>query len=294
MTMDQNEAQQLLLSDDYNDRLRAARFFATNPQAVPGSFLVEAFAKEQVIPVRRALRRVIDSLQQSEAESHEPSDDHRQRIRDEALREATGIVLHELSPIIGTIILGAQTEIQHFENSETSRQLGRLTSLLKAFETWNKAARQPNDEEFDLSEVIKQVAEEEGAKLPLVRVDLVGATPLPVVGDRVLIDLALCNGLRNALEATKPSTQEETASKVLITWDETPELVWVAVLDRGPGLPLGAEAEKLGASTKRGHLGMGLAVARQAVRSLGGQLSLQPRLDGGVRYEFSWPKKRTS
>jgi signal transduction histidine kinase len=290
--MDKNEAQQLLLSEDYNDRLKAARFFANNPSAA-GSFLMEALATERVTPVRRALTRVVNKIDPEPGEDDKDSDEYRQLMRDEALREATGIVLHELSPIIGMIILAAQTEIQSFEDSETSHELARLTSLLKAFETWNKAARSPNDEEFDLSELIKQVAKQESAKRSPVMVELVGATPFPVIGDGILIELALRNGLRNALEATETLPRHDAARKILITWDETPEIIWVAVLDRGSGLPLGVEAQQLGASTKQGHLGMGLAVARQAVRSLGGELFLQPRLEGGARYEFNWPKKRT-
>lgn len=288
--MDKNEAQQLLLSEDYNDRLKAARFFANNPSSA-GSFLLEALARERVSPVRRALTKVVSKIN-PEFPDDKGSDEYRQQVRDEALREATGIVLHELSPIIGTIILAAQAEIQTFEDSETSRQLARLTSLLKAFETWNKAARAPNDEEFDLSELIKEVAKRETSKRLSITVELGGATPFPVIGDRILIELALGNGLRNALEATEAFSKDDSTRKVLVTWDETPETTWLAVLDRGPGLPLGLETEQLGASTKEGHLGMGLAVARQAVRSLGGELFLQPRLEGGARYEFNWPKKR--
>jgi signal transduction histidine kinase len=286
------EAEQLLRSNNYHDRLKAARFFAADPQPPIAPLLIEALAKEQVVPVKRVLAQALASLNEDNAPDAiaRLTVEDRETIRRAALIEATGTVLHEIGPIVGLALVKAGKEIADFEDSETRRELKRLAALLEAFREWNKAAREPKSEEFDLAELIKKVVvvELETIQSHDLRVELTGRSPFLTTGDQLLIELALSNGLRNALEASKTSAASKT---ILIAWEETPQVTWLAVLDRGPGLPPGGKHGEIGISTKRGHFGMGLAVANQAVQSLGGTLSLQPRSEGGVRYEFSWPRK---
>ena len=51
------------------------------------------------------------------------------------------------------------------------------------------------------------------------------------------------------------------------------------------------KAFEVGVTTKpkADHLGMGLAIARRAAHSLGGQVSLSPREGGGASFELRWP-----
>jgi signal transduction histidine kinase len=105
--------------------------------------------------------------------------------------------------------------------------------------------------------------------------------------------MALENGLRNAVEATAGHHDDTGLPSVVVTWGTTDRDFYVSVLDRGVGLPGGVHRVfDIGSTTKRGHLGMGLALAKQAVRTLGGRVALRPRKDGGVGYEFRWPRPR--
>jgi sensor histidine kinase regulating citrate/malate metabolism len=50
-------------------------------------------------------------------------------------------------------------------------------------------------------------------------------------------------------------------------------------------------AVEIGTTTKTGHLGMGLAIADQALSSMAGKLILVPN-QRGVRFEIRWPKSK--
>lgn len=94
------------------------------------------------------------------------------------------------------------------------------------------------------------------------------------------------NGVRNALEASA-SVDEP----VVVTWGQSATELWVAVLDAGDGLKLEqAAAMSLGTSTKAEHLGMGLAIARQAISSLAGTIILESTATSFTRFEVSCPR----
>ena len=111
-----------------------------------------------------------------------------------------------------------------------------------------------------------------------------------VTSDPALVRLVVCNGIRNALEAVATANPTEP-HLIIINWGETDVDYWVAILDRGAGIvgPLDAAFE-IGKSTKQGHSGFGLAVARQAIETLGGTVRLEPGADGGARYEARWER----
>ena len=115
-----------------------------------------------------------------------------------------------------------------------------------------------------------------------------------VLGDRGLLSLVLGNGLRNAIEASMDVDSRDPPG-VVIAWDETNTDYWVVILDRGAGLPAGSHyAFEAGRTSKPGHAGLGLAIAKQAADSLTGRIVLKPRADGGTAYELSWPKREVA
>ena len=76
-----------------------------------------------------------------------------------------------------------------------------------------------------------------------------------------------------------------------MTWGMTDIDYWVAVLDRGPGIVGPAESTfGIGETTKKGHSGFGLAIAKQAIETLGGACTLQPAAEGGARFEIRWER----
>jgi signal transduction histidine kinase len=107
------------------------------------------------------------------------------------------------------------------------------------------------------------------------------------------VKLVVANGLRNAIEATESLSEIIDASnRVVVSWGETDRDYWIAIVDWGPGLPLGFDRIfDIGSTTKKDHLGMGLAIAERAALSLSGNVSVTPREDKGTRYEFRWPRR---
>jgi len=108
------------------------------------------------------------------------------------------------------------------------------------------------------------------------------------------------NGVRNAIDSTielnRAAPPDSPIGRILVTWGDDDRSLWVVVLDRGVGLPPGFyEAFEIGTTTKskETHLGMGLAIARRAARSIGGEVSLTPRAESGASFELTWPGKAT-
>ncbi len=111
-----------------------------------------------------------------------------------------------------------------------------------------------------------------------------------VTSDRALLRLAVSNGIRNAVEAVTGAPGDEP-HPIIVAWGATDVDYWVTVLDRGPGVVGPAEsAFGIGKTTKKGHSGFGLTIARQAIETLGGMCTLQPVTEGGARFELRWER----
>jgi signal transduction histidine kinase len=227
---------------------------------------------------------VVDEPEREDVEERQFADVHAQ-----AIEETTATLVHELEPILGLEWLHATKEIADYPKSQTKRQLDRFESLLRAIDTLSRAASVPKIEEFDLAAVLRRVMSAE--QRDLVEIEVAGPEPMLVWGDVSLVELAVTNGVRNAVEASSGVGIDSPRKRVVVNWGETDKEYWIVVLDRGTGLPVNAvRMFDIGATTKQGHLGMGLALARRAVISLGGKLTVVEREDGGVRFECRWPK----
>ena len=87
------------------------------------------------------------------------------------------------------------------------------------------------------------------------------------------------------------TTQGLDLSPVIVTWGETDVDIWVSVLDHGPGIAGPVESVLgIGKSTKVGHNGFGLPIAKAAIEALGGTLILESSTGGGAKYELRWEK----
>ena len=77
----------------------------------------------------------------------------------------------------------------------------------------------------------------------------------------------------------------------MVSWGTTDVDNWVSIVDVGIGFKGNVQrAFDIGTTTKAGHHGMGLAIANQAIVSMGGGIILVPN-ERGVRFEMRWPKK---
>jgi signal transduction histidine kinase len=289
-----DDALALLLSDSAHQRLKAARFLIRNSQASDVTTLRQALHRESVSYVKNSLGLAVANLSDvNVAPVVDPLDefdipeDLRRQIKGQAVEQIAGILLHEIASPIGLVRRAASREVPNFESSKTKSYLDSLQRIFAAVEQLKGASAAPKPEEFDLAGLIQEIVAAE-TETKAVDVSLQGTKPLIIRSDPALVRFAVRNGIRNAIEAVFESGSDDL-HPIIVTWGFTDVDYWVGVLDRGPGLigPI-ESAFEIGKSTKQGHSGFGLAIARQAIETLRGTVTLQPATGGGARYEVRW------
>jgi two-component system, sensor histidine kinase RegB len=114
-----------------------------------------------------------------------------------------------------------------------------------------------------------------------------GCRPAPAIHAERSLEHAVVNLLNNAADASPQSVE------LICRW--SPGALKIVVQDRGPGFPaaLGEFLGELSVSTKRDKgTGIGLLLAKTAVRRAGGTLMLSNRSGGGARAEVVLPLSR--
>ena len=300
--MDKQEALDLLSSSSAVDRLRAARSLKHLADSSDRSSLEAAHRNESDAWIRSALSRILDDPETGLSSATDaPSDvveDVAQLahdIRSQTTQELMAMVTHELQPLVGVLRTSCIDEKPATEMDDAQRAIIGIDSFLSALQGLYRASGVPVVTDFSLSdtviEAIKTVEGErchDGAAETLVavaRIDHVAAS-----GDRDLVRLVVINLLRNALEASD-SAGGGDGRGVVVSWGSTDRDAWVAVFDRGVGLPIGASRmvePGVTSKDKGSHSGMGLAVCVRALESMNGSLSHRPRDGGGVVAEMRW------
>jgi signal transduction histidine kinase len=292
--LNRHDALLALADPSATTRLRAARSLLENGNVTDLNAIRMARAEEIDSWTQRVLDRAAERLSNGGETSTKYTDlvngqDGIPAAQTQAIQIATKRVLHEVRPILQSVFRAARADLgTDFEASLTRAALSRMGDLLDALQALGEAAQTPRNTQFDLSELVaSQVNAEEFAT----RVLLARSDPILVEGDPSLVGLAIANLARNAVDA---STAAQTDAPVVINWGRHGSEAWISVLDEGDGLPFDsfAAALEVGTTTRtgRGHFGLGLPIAVQAMQSLGGGLSLQPRKDGGTAAELRWPQ----
>jgi len=107
----------------------------------------------------------------------------------------------------------------------------------------------------------------------------------PVKADRRALRSILDNLLSNALRYTPPD------GEILLAAEESKEFVQFMVRDTGRGIEaerLSSIFDRLNAFSDKGT-GLGLALVRRLVESLGGQIAVESRLGHGTTFRFTLP-----
>jgi len=115
----------------------------------------------------------------------------------------------------------------------------------------------------------------------------------PIYVDATLIVQVFVNLFDNVAKYTPAGTH------VWVSAAADGPLVRVRVEDDGPGLPLG-DPSRLFDKFQRGQgegsivgVGLGLAICRAIIRAHGGEITAQARPEGGARFEFTLPARRS-
>jgi signal transduction histidine kinase len=215
------------------------------------------------------------------------SDLDAKQIYAKATEWVAGLLLHELASPIGLLAYEAAREVPDYAQSRTKLYVDKLQMVFCAIEQLKKASATPKPEEFDLASLIDEIVTAEFADAAET-IGKHGPRPLLLSSDRALLSFAICNGLRNAVEAARLGGERCTA-QIVVTWGETDVDCWVSIIDNGPGFTVPPESVfDIGKTTKAGHSGFGLAIANAAIQAVGGTVTLEPATGGGAKYELRW------
>jgi signal transduction histidine kinase len=176
-----------------------------------------------------------------------------------------------------------------------TRDVEEMSGLLDDALTFARTSFAGNRSELvDLTEIVRRECSERTASYQTIKWD-VPATPIHVWGDPAalarivgnLIDNAVKYGGEAAVTLSQVGTQAGTEAIMLVD-------------DRGPGVPL-AERERIfepflrleaSRNRDRGGAGLGLAIARHLVLSLGGTIAVEDRPGGGARFRVTLPARQ--
>lgn len=132
-----------------------------------------------------------------------------------------------------------------------------------------------------LEEVLPAALDSLGARGRDVRLELPEGLP-DVVADHGLLERALANIIANAVSFSPDGMPPRVVAGLV------PSGVDVRVLDRGPGVPADERErmfvpfQRLGDSSRREGVGLGLAVARGFITAMGGSIELEDTPGGGL------------
>ncbi|MET0499455.1 MAG: AAA family ATPase [Steroidobacteraceae bacterium] len=171
------------------------------------------------------------------------------------------------------------------EGHRAAEVLDRIRALVR------KAPTQKEEVDVNqlISETIVLVGTAAQRKGIAVQDDLADDVPL-VHADRIQIQQVILNLMMNAIEAM--AGDMTVKRKLLVrSWVDDANRACVAVLDSGPGLPLGSGDRLFDAfyTTKPDGLGMGLAICRTIIESHVGRIWATPNTPRGTIFQFALP-----
>jgi signal transduction histidine kinase len=289
-----DDALQLLKSGSPHERLRGARFFAKNARGRDAAVLKRLRSQETDSYVNRTLdlaigRSLPPAISDSDSTSEKVNEERSRRARIDAIEWIAGLLLHEIASPIGLIAEAASREVPEYETSQLRTRIENLQKIFEGIEQLKNASGTPNMQQFDISSWLEATIDAEGlgSKVPI---SFQGAKPFMVCADPKLLRFAVCNGIKNAVEAIQGYFTDEV-HPLIVTWGASDSDYWMVVRDRGPGIVGQPQlAFEIGKTTKQGHSGFGLAIALQAMESMDGTVILQPGRDTGAVYEVRWPR----
>jgi signal transduction histidine kinase len=227
-----------------------------------------------------------------------------------ASRQFAANVAHELRTPLTSIRTNLEVLASHptLPVAERATILGEVQAqharLLEALDALRLLARGElaADDLFvatDVAELLDEVVAQAAGRHPEATITLEArADPLEVrawpEGLRVLVD----NLVRNAVTHGRPSdgTADGTPPEVRVELDADEREWWIAVSDRGPGVPPAERARIFERFTRGSEAaaqgsGLGLALVAQQVELLGGQVTIEDAPGGGARFVARMPRR---
>jgi PAS domain S-box-containing protein len=220
------------------------------------------------------------------------------------LGELSGALAHELNQPLTSILTNAQAALRFLARQpadldeirailqdivDDDQRAGEVIRRLRALLRKGETARQPLDVNDVIADVLRLAHSELIAHGVTVELQLTAGLP-KVAGDRVALQQVLLNLIVNACDAMRlddPMERHLTTATSL----ETDDVVRVAVIDRGAGIPADGVERVFEPffSTKEHGLGLGLMICRSIIAAHGGRLWASNNPDRGATFAFTLP-----
>lgn len=202
--------------------------------------------------------------------------------------ELTAGIVHEVRNSMGAIATHAKLAEKAEEERVRSaaRAIGdevrTLQSVMNRFLDFIRTEKVQAGE-FDLARMVNRVAARERANHDA-QIEIAGTSTM-VGGDEDLLERAVENVVRNAVQASGPG------ALVSIKFGADPTHAFVVVEDRGPGIADVEKALRPFESDRAGGLGLGLPLVLKILTLHQGALELGPRAgSSGTTAVCRWPK----
>lgn len=288
-----------LTSTDTIKRFQGATYFAQNIHTDMKRELEACRRTEKVRYIKMALDKALHLLsnntptpalspQEELGGDLENSEQLRRHLKNQAIDEFSGVILHELAPKLGLIDASLKEEFSDYDTSKAKGFVERLTQIFSAIECLRKSTHKPESVETDLSQLIKNIVHDEVIEKEKIDISLQGLQPCIINSDPALLTLALSNAVRNSYESLDLLTSNEP-KKLIISWGVNDKDSWISVMDNGIGFIGNPEvAFKLGKTSKQGHAGFGMGIMKQAMDNIGGYAELSNIETGGAKLLMRW------
>lgn len=225
--------------------------------------------------------------------------DERARSMERLSRMSAGLA-HEIKNPVGSLRGFAQLIAEGADEGSTQQEyaelmVGELDAITRRVNRLRELARPtpPIFEAGDPAAIVRRVATLLTPDLTAreLKLDLVLPNE-PIAGARLdderFRDLVV-NLVINAIEASP----EGAVIEVRLDWERAEDTLVLEVADQGSGIPVEERERCLRPfhSTKPGGMGIGLAVAQQAIEDQGGRLEIDESPSGGALLRARWPRR---
>ena len=218
--------------------------------------------------------------------------------------EMVASLAHELNQPLGAILnnLGGLGRLLAQGNKQPALAARAVTNAIEDTKRAGEIVRRvramfsgagTNKVAIDIAALVSEVATLIGSESALRKITVEiepPASPLEVLGDRVLLQQCILNLLVNAFDALMDTPELERRVTVGIA-PENPGWIALSVGDNGTGIDpsVAGRVFEPFVTTKSGGMGLGLLVTQSIVEDHGGKIWLMPNAERGTTFTFTLP-----
>ena len=217
--------------------------------------------------------------------------------------EMVASLAHELNQPLGAILnnLGGLGRLLAQGNKEPALAARAISNAIEDTKRAGEIVRRvramfsgagTNKVAVDLAALVNEVVTLIGSESALrkITVEIEAASPLEVLGDRVLLQQCVLNLLVNAFDALMDTPELERRVTVGIA-PEKPGWIALSVGDNGSGIDpsVAGRVFEPFVTTKSGGMGLGLLVTQSIVEDHGGKIWLMPNAERGTIFTLTLP-----